>query len=121
LILLPLQLWDGTRDDVREWRPWDRRKWWFVLFGTGGVLCAWQSSQVWAAPGAAACFFALLWLRVAHGRHRFPIALAGWIWAGMLPLTVAWPNEQRFELALLTGGVFTVFQGIVEMVRYGVS
>lgn len=114
--LLILQLFDVSPD----WRTrWDRKLWWslLVLALCSGLSC-WQRGSIWAAPVASLGVAQFIWVRSKSEQSSYPLAVAGWVWAGLYPLTLPWPNEQRFYLALVLGGAATALQGAWEVVRY---
>lgn len=115
LIALILEPWGWPEFGVH--RPWDRKKLLPMLMGACFVLCIHESSQIWAAPGACfSFFFGLVWFQSTPAQRRWPIAPVGWLWGGIYPLTLAWPNQQRLGLGLLIGGIAMTLQGIVEIV-----
>jgi len=96
----------------RGWKNWMQ----IVLFACI-FFSVDEKTQIWAAPAVCFSAFGFVWLQSTPAQKRWPIAPVGWLWAGIYPLTVAWPNQQRFDLALLVGGIGMALQGIVEIVR----
>jgi hypothetical protein len=95
-----------------------RNKWPFMLLAVGIGLSFWQSARVWAAPVLGFSAAQFLWLLSKSGERSCVLPAAGWLWAGLYPLTLAWPNEQRYYLAFLIGGVATTLQGVWDVFRY---
>jgi hypothetical protein len=99
--------------------PWEgRNKWSFALLAVGFGLAWWQRTHFWAAPVLGFSLAGAIWLVSKPRQRSCVLAVAGWLWAGLYPLTLAWPNEQRFYLALFIGGVATTLQGVWDVFRY---
>jgi hypothetical protein len=82
-----------------------------------GVL-TWQREHAWAVVGtsvALALFFA--WAGGKVYRRPLWLAIVGWSIAGPAVFLFPWPNDQRFMLVLVLGGLVTALQGSVNFVR----
>jgi hypothetical protein len=91
---------------------------WGFLFAVGAVLGFLLRTHVAAAPVVCMAAVAYMWLVGRVRRRSCLIAAAGWLCAGIFPLMVPWPNEQRFVLGILLGGLATALQGVVDVVAF---
>jgi hypothetical protein len=108
----------GSANEFGTHRPWKPQDKWLVLLCGSFALSVFETAQIWAAPVAAFSVLGILCVRLTPLRRRWPIAPAGWLLAGVYPLTVAWPNELRYDLAFAIGGIATALEGAIEIVRF---
>lgn len=99
-------------------RRWTGKDGWTVLLLAIIVFAFTQRESSWAGPVACFCFFAAIWLRSTPAQRRWPISAAGWLWGGIYPWMLAWPNADRFDLGLLIGGAATALEGIADIFRF---
>jgi hypothetical protein len=116
MILEPWGRLEWESESGFHW-PRGRKNWMQIVLFACIFLSVDEKTQIWAAPAVCFSAFGLVWLQSTPARRRWPIAPVGWLWGGIYPLTVAWPNLQRFDLALLIGGIGMALQGIVEILR----
>jgi hypothetical protein len=82
-----------------------------------GILTAFRS-HAWANL-LVGILLAIVLTAIAKARHRqYPLAICGWIFAGVLGSVSHWPGDQGFELVFLLGGLATAVQGAFEVSAY---
>jgi len=96
-------------------RPGELRR--FLVVVCRG-LAAWLRNYLGAASVACVATAAYFWWLSGAPRRSCAIAVAGWLWAALYPLAVPWPNEQRFLLGLVLGGLATALQGILDVAAF---
>jgi hypothetical protein len=117
-LLLQLELWGDLIDGPGFGKDWKRSDWIALSLLAPVGFAAWQNTHTWAVPLFGGSIAGIQWARSYSERRRHVLAVAGWAWAGMYPLLLSWPNEQRFYLTMLLGGLATTVQGVCEIALY---
>jgi hypothetical protein len=90
---------------------------WFVL-----CLCLiplyFLRAQVWVPVVGGALFATYFWMHLESTGRSYPFMSVGCLLAGVLPLEVPWPNEQRCLLTLVGVGLTATLQGAWIIVCY---
>lgn len=112
LLWLVLSAWDR---DLKRPSPGDA---WTLALAVAWMVSFELRSHpavVFVVCGLTAAF---MWRLSLKQRSPFVIPVAGWLWAGIYPLTVPWPDDQRFLLSMLIGGLVTALQGGADVIAY---
>jgi hypothetical protein len=116
LLLLLLHFPEFSTDEPAPWEG--RNKWPFVCFLVGFGLSWPLRTHFWAVPLLGLSLAQYLWFLSRPRERSCVLLVAGWLLAGLYPLTLAWPNDHRFFLAALIGGAATTLQGVWDVFRY---
>ena len=80
-------------------------------------LLYWQRAHAWAVVAVGLVSAVAVGTMVKSRYNSYAITLIGWMLAVPTVFRFKWPNEQRFMLVLVLGGLVTALQGSVSFVR----